>query len=288
MSGAEPPRGANSAPDGGSTAAKPPEWGADATGWDALDRELDAWRAAGRRATLWWRDDDACSDSPALQTLLGIARRNDVPVAVAAIPATTDATLFDAIAPIDQATILQHGYAHANHEPHGERAAELGSQRAVATRIDELAAGRTALLRRFGNRFAAVLVPPWNRVCLDLVPALPAAGLHGLSCFGPRSVATPCAGLVQVNTHVDLIAWKRGRAFIGVDSAIERLVAHLSARRTGRVDAVEATGVLTHHLTFDPAAWDFVDALCARTRGHAGATWVDVRALFEGSKVVAT
>jgi hypothetical protein len=108
---------------------------------------------------------------------------------------------------------------------------------------------------------------------VDLVPALPAAGLHGLSCFGPRSVATPCAGLVQVNTHVDLIAWKRGRAFIGVDSAIERLVAHLSARRIGSVDAVEATGVLTHHLTFDPAAWDFVDALCARTRGHAGATW---------------
>ena len=27
--------------------------------WDQLDRELDAWRASGRRATLWCRDDAA-------------------------------------------------------------------------------------------------------------------------------------------------------------------------------------------------------------------------------------
>src|SRR6476469_10142620 len=110
---AEPPRGPNSAPPGDSSVPKPYASAADRRGWEALDRVLDAWQASGRCATLWWRDDDACSDSPALQRLLAIARRNDVPAAVAAIPATTDATLFDAIAPIDQATIIQHGYAHA-------------------------------------------------------------------------------------------------------------------------------------------------------------------------------
>jgi peptidoglycan/xylan/chitin deacetylase (PgdA/CDA1 family) len=267
---------------------KPYASAADRRGWEALDRELDAWQASGRCATLWWRDDDACSDSPALQRLLAIARRNDVPAAVAAIPATTDATLFDAIAAVEQATIVQHGYAHANHAPQGERAAELGSHRPAAACVDELARGQAELRRRFGNRFAAVLVPPWNRVATGLLPALPPAGLHGLSCFGPRGTATPCAGLVQVNTHVDLIAWKRGRAFIGVDSAIERLVAHLSARRTGGVDAAEATGVLTHHLAFAAAAWEFVDALCARTRGHPAAMWLDVGALFGEAPAFAT
>jgi hypothetical protein len=250
------------------------------TDWQALDRELDAWQASGRRATLWWRDDDACSDSPALQRLLAIAHHNDVPVAVAAIPATADAALVDAIAPIDEATIVQHGFAHANHAPHGERAAELGNHRDVGACVDELARGHAALQRGFGSRFAAVLVPPWNRISAGLLPALAPVGLCGLSCFGPRGTAAPTAGLIQVNTHVDLIAWKRGRAFIGVDSAIERLVAHLSARRTGSVDAAEATGVLTHHLVFTPAAWDFVDALFARTRRHGAVTWLDVRALF--------
>jgi hypothetical protein len=248
--------------------------------WDDLDRELDAWQAAGRRATLWWRDDDACSDTPALQRLLHIARENDVPVALAAIPAKADATLIDAIGASAHATIVQHGYAHANHQPTGERAAELGSQRSVAECIGELGTGRVALQRRFGSRFQAVLVPPWNRIAGALVSALPSAGLTGLSCFGTRETATPCASLCQVNTHVDLIAWKRDRAFIGVESAIARLVAHLAARRAKRVDAAEATGVLTHHLVFTPESFDFVDALCARTRRHPAVTWLDVSALF--------
>ena len=248
--------------------------------WDDLDRELDTWRAAGRHATLWWRDDDACSDTPALQRLLRIVCEHDVPVALAAIPAKADATLADAIGVTSHATILQHGYTHANHQPAGERAAELGGHRSVAECIDELGAGRVALQRGFGRRFDAVLVPPWNRIAAELVQALPSAGLIGLSCFGPRDTMTPCARLSQVNTHVDLIAWKRGRAFIGVDSAIARLVAHLAARRDGHVDAAEATGVLTHHLVFTPDAWDFVDALCARTRRHPAVKWLDVRALF--------
>lgn len=251
--------------------------------WDDLDRELDAWRAAGRHATLWWRDDDACSDTPALQELLRIAGEHDAPVAVAAIPAKADATLADAIGGSTHATIVQHGYAHANRQPAGERAAELGSQRSVAECIDELGTGRLALQRLFGSRFRAVLVPPWNRIAGALVAELPSAGLTGLSCFGTRETARPCASLCQVNTHVDLIAWKRDRAFIGVDSAIARLVSHLAARRAGSVDAAEATGVLTHHLVFTPDAFDFVDALCARTRRHPAVKWLDVTALFDAA-----
>ena len=249
--------------------------------WDDLDRELDAWKDAGRHATLWWRDDDACSDTPALQRLLRIAGENDVPVAIAAIPARADATLADAIGASAHATIVQHGYAHANHQPTGARAAELGSQRSVAECIDELGTGRVALQRLLGSRFHAVLVPPWNRIVGTLVSELPSAGLTGLSCFGPRETPTPCASLCQVNTHVDLIAWKRDRAFIGVDSAIARLVSHLAARRAGSDDAAEATGVLTHHLVFTPDAFDFIDALAARTRRHQAVQWLDVAALFD-------
>ena len=252
--------------------------------WDELDRELDTWRATGRHATLWWRDDDACSDTPALQRLLSIASEHDVPVAIAAIPARADATLVDAIGASVRATIVQHGYAHANHQPAGERAAELGDRRSVAECIEELGTGRVALERRFGDRFDAVLVPPWNRIAAELVAELPSAGLVGLSCFGPRETAMPSTGLCQVNTHVDLIGWKRDRAFIGVDSAIARLVSHLAARREGSVDADEATGVLTHHLVFTPDAWDFVDVLCGRTRRHQAVQWLDARALFYGAE----
>ena len=251
--------------------------------WQALDRELDDWGAHGCRATLWWRDDDACVDTPALRRLLSIARTHEVPVAIAAVPAASDGTLASAIGPFGQATIIQHGYAHANHAPPGERAAELGGHRPAAACLADVANGRQALARLFGERFAAIVVPPWNRVDAALLPALPSIGIRGVSCFGPRTTAVPHTGLAQVNTHVDPIAWRRDRAFIGEASALERVIGHLRARRMRDADPAEATGVLTHHLVFCDAAWSFVEALFARTRRHAAAAWLDIDGLFDAT-----
>ncbi|MDA0702442.1 MAG: polysaccharide deacetylase, partial [Proteobacteria bacterium] len=40
------------------------------TDWHAFSQELDRWAADGRRATFWWRDDDARAPGPALDALL--------------------------------------------------------------------------------------------------------------------------------------------------------------------------------------------------------------------------
>ncbi len=248
--------------------------------WQRLDAELDAWRAAGRYADLWCRDDDACRASPALDRLLGIARDAEVPVALAVIPALVEPGLVDAVAQVRFATVVQHGYAHRNHAPPGARNWELGSQRPVSQTLGELAAGRASLASSFGTRFRPVLVPPWNRIDPLVVARLPEAGFAGLSTFGPRAGAHPVPGLVQCNTHVDLIAWRRDRAFIGVEAAIDRLVLHLESRRAGVGDAAESTGILTHHLDLDAPAWEFLADLFARTRDHGAATWLDVDAVF--------
>ena len=244
--------------------------------WQRLERELDAWRERGRRATLWCRDDDACHDSPALQRLLQIVGASEVPVALAAIPAALEPSLVDAVERCARATIVQHGYAHRNPAPQGERKGELGAHRPGEVVIAELAIGRDILERGFGERFSALLVPPWNRINAAVIARLPAARFHGLSTFGPRSSVQPAPGIVQCNTHVDLIDWRKDRAFIGADAAIDRLVGHLRARREGSVDAGEPTGILTHHLNFEPDAWAFLALLLARTRQHEAATWLDV------------
>lgn len=246
-------------------------------GWQRLERELDAWRAQGRRAVLWWRDDDACSDSPALQKLLQISSAIDVPVALAAIPVGLEPSLVDAVARCAQVTVVQHGYAHRNHAPHGDRNCELGAHRPSEVVIAELAIGMEILERRFGERFSALLVPPWNRIDAAVTVQLPTARFHGLSTFGPRSAVEPAPGIVQCNAHVDLIAWRKDRAFVGADAAIDQLVGHLSARREGGVDAGEPTGILTHHLSFEPAAWEFLALLVSRTRQHEAAVWLDVQ-----------
>jgi hypothetical protein len=248
--------------------------------WRRLDVELDAWRAARRQADLWCRDDDACRDSPELSRLVEIAGGTNVPVALAVIPAFAEPSLIDAVAKADVVTVVQHGYAHRNHAPAGARNWELGNHRPLHQLIAELEEGRTSLERHFGRRFAPMLVPPWNRIDPGVIGRLPEAGFRGLSTFGPRAQAAPVAGLVQCNTHVDLIAWRRDRAFIGVDAAIDRLVLHLAARREGTVDPSEPTGLLTHHLDLDAAAWRFLADLFAHTRQHGAATWIDVHAAF--------
>jgi len=250
--------------------------------WRRLDVELDAWRAAGRQADLWWRDDDACRDSPQLSRLVAIAGETNTPVALAVIPALAEPSLVDALAKADVVTVVQHGYAHRNHAPLGARNWELGNHRPLHRSMAELEEGRISLERCFGRRFAPLLVPPWNRIDPAIVEQLPQRGFRGLSTFGPRAQATPVPGLVQCNTHVDPIAWRRDRAFIGVDAAIDRLVLNLAARRGGTVDPSEPTGLLTHHLDFPAAAWDFLADLLAHTRRHVAATWIDVHTAFGG------
>jgi hypothetical protein len=248
--------------------------------WDDLDRELDAWRGAGRLATLWCRDDDATRDTPALRALLDLAQTHAVPVALAVIPAGLEEGLIAAVRAVSQVTVLQHGYAHRNHASASERSCELGAQRPVAQVLAELASGRETLAHAFGSRFLPIVVPPWNRIHGDVVAALPRAGFTGLSTFAPRAAAHAAPGVVQCNTHVDLVAWRSGRTFVGASRAIALAIEHLAARREGRVDALEPTGILTHHLDLGDEAWAFIGELFARTRANPAAAWLPAERAF--------
>ena len=58
--------------------------------WHPLREAFARRRDAGAEPALWWRDDDAGADSPALRRLIALARESGCPVAVAAIPRRTD------------------------------------------------------------------------------------------------------------------------------------------------------------------------------------------------------
>ena len=247
---------------------------------DALVAELDRWAAAGRRATLWLRDDDACARTPALDRLLSVSKLHDIPVGLAVIPARLEPDLGDALAEAPGVTVLQHGFAHANHAPAEARSAELGADRPMPVVFKELAQGRERLRFAFGPRFLPVLVPPWNRIAPEVVERLADAGFDGLSTFAPRRSPQAAPGLPCCNAHVDLIGWRSGRRFVGSDEAAARITGHLAQRRTGACDADEATGVLTHHLQMDGDAWAFLDTVLALTRTHAAAHWLTAEAAF--------
>ncbi len=247
------------------------------TGWDDLDREVETWAKAGRQAALWWRDDDAVRATPELERALTLSAATATPVALAVIPRDAEDSLARRLADAPAATVLQHGFAHANHAGSEERQNEYGPERPLAARLAELAQGWQRLAR-FPRRLP-VLVAPWNRLADDLPPALPEAGLFGLSTLGVRPAAEAAPGVRQVNVHVDIMNWQT-RRFTGVGAALGQLITHLRARREGDADPDEATGVMTHHGFHDEDAWGFIAELIGRTQGRRGVLWVPAAEAF--------
>jgi hypothetical protein len=264
--------------------------------WRILSEELDAWAAAGRAATLWWRDDDAVEPCAELERLLGLAAARDVPIALAAIPARVSEALARGIETAGaRVTLLQHGYAHRNHAPAAEKKAELGAHRPANAVLEELARGQARMTALFGSgRFgsglsgsgpfglgwAPVLVPPWNRIAEGLVPEVARLGFRGLSTYGARAAAEPVPGLVQINSHMDIMRWDAPRGFLGAAEALDLLAGHLRARRLSEADAAEPSGLLSHHGAHDEACWAFLDELLGRLVEHPAARFVAVDEAF--------
>lgn len=246
--------------------------------WDKLRLELDLWHSEGRTATTWWRDDDAVSVTPALDTLLAFEQDYKVPLALAVIPAGLQDDLVERLAETLDTRVLQHGWSHQNHMPDGCKKQELDDVRGLGDVVADLRSGFSVLQSRFGNRFLPVLVPPWNRVAEDVVAALNSLGFFGISTFNARKMAEPCKGIIQVNTHVDVIDWRGTRRFVGEDAALAAMIEHLAARRTGQVDADEPTGILTHHLVHDDATTKFLDNLFSMD--HSALRWLRIPGVF--------
>jgi hypothetical protein len=247
--------------------------------WQALREELRRWQDAGLDATFWWRDDDVQDATAQLDRLLRVAAALGVAPALAVIPAGATAALARRLREVPQIDVLQHGYAHANHAPAGEKTMELGAHRALQTVADELVAGRHCL-QALSLACLPVMVPPWNRIDPRLLERLGRHGFVGVSTFAARQSATDAQGLKHVNTHVDPIAWQTDRGFCGEAAALQQVLAHLEARRSGNADRQEPSGLLTHHLVQDDHCWEFCDRLITETQAFDNVTWVTARALF--------
>lgn len=243
--------------------------------WAPLDAELALWKAAGERPVFWWRDDDAQAPTEALETMLGLAGKHQVPLHMAVIPKGLSPELAPRLTGCPMVRVMQHGFAHVNHEPKGTPASEIGVSRPLQAQAADLAQGM-ALLQAAGlPRLMPALVPPWNRIADTTRAALPGMGYRMLSAYGGRGSDAPVAGLTQVDGHLDPIRWKHGRQFRGADAMVRMTTEALSARRIGTQRG--PIGFLTHHLQTDAGTWAFTDAWLARL---SGATWAGLEDLI--------
>jgi len=248
---------------------------------DPLNDELDQWNFEGEEATLWWRDDDAQQDTPALAKVVELSKRFDIPLSLAVIPDGIESSLIEAIGDNALVSVLLHGFSHTNYAGINEKKQELGAHRDITDICSQLDLGIKILQQAFGQQFVPVLVPPWDRIAPEVVDALPQRGLMGLSTYCARELPEPVEGVWQINTHADIINWKQERTFLGQKQVVDQLVDHLCGRRLGKYDRAEPTGLLTHHLVHDEPGWMFLEALFATLDEHPAVTWLSAERVFQ-------
>jgi predicted glycosyltransferase len=258
-----------------------------ASPWGALEEAL---RRASDRQTpipVWWRDDDAIVHTLQLDRLLELARRLHIPIAIAAVPAHVESSLMARLVEEPLVRVLVHGLAHANHAPGDAKKAEFGPHRPPGQLAQDAERGLRLAHGCFGDLLVPVFVPPWNRIAPELVELLPGLGYSGLSTFGERPRREPVPGLLQVNTHIDPIAWHGGRSLRDAEALVPEVARAVAARVGSDGRDPEPIGLLTHHHVHDEAVWAFCEELLSRLAEHSIVRFVNLDAMFVGAQTCA-
>jgi hypothetical protein len=247
--------------------------------WRMIDGETAAWKRAGHAPLLWWRDDDARRSSQGLERLLRLSCEHDVPLALAVIPDVDLTDLASAIANRPLVRAIQHGCDHVDRNIGGGFSAEFNPFWPVA----DVAAAVNAGWRRLAEATSAapIYAPPWNVLTPNVRRALAMTPIRAISLYG--ALAGPQDGLIQINTHIDIMRWRPAR-FRGTTAVLSRIWRQLRARRKdGRWD--EPIGLLTHHKNLDAEAWTFLEAFLDRaTAPESPFRWRSALDLAEGRR----
>ncbi|MDA7966297.1 polysaccharide deacetylase family protein [Ruegeria sp.] len=250
--------------------------------WAPLRDELQHWQTDGLSLPLWWRDDDAVTVTPQLETLAALSRDLGLPVHLAVIPRDADVALAKYISENPCLIPVVHGWAHQNHAPADEKKSEFRLHRPMADIVTDAKTGMTRLSDLFGDNLRPIFVPPWNRIAPEAAGHLPPLGYRVLSTATPRKAALAAPGLEQINTHLDPIDWRGTRGLVAPDVLIARTVDLLRDRREGRADNAEPFGVLTHHLVHDQDIWSFTRDLLHHLLDGPGTVWTMAKPKNQG------
>jgi hypothetical protein len=221
--------------------------------------ELDRWRAAGRMARLWLRDDDAVRPTAELDALVGRLRAHGAGCLLAVIPMLAEHALAERLLAEPLVLPAMHGAFHASHALPGRKSEETPEERNTADSLAALREARKRFAAMFGEGAARWYVPPWNRIPGGLAARLPELGFRAVSSYR-TNLPGPVGGLALHPAHVDIMDWRGGSRGRPTEAVMADLAEQLAAART---DGWRPVGILCHHLVHDAAAWQALDAILA-------------------------
>jgi peptidoglycan/xylan/chitin deacetylase (PgdA/CDA1 family) len=257
-----------------------------------MTRWLDPVRASldnlEQPATLFFRDDDAGWDDPALARLLQVFERHQVVIDLAVIPDAVSDRLVALVQPAlatGGVRVHQHGYRHLNHEVMG-RKCEFGPSRRPEEQRSDLATGATLLVGAFGDAVDPIFTPPWNRCTPTTIDLLAELGYlvlsrHTTTSDPPPKLARPnraqrgqdaqFRGVRERSVSFDWFGRTQGTRWDPAERG-RRLAASL--RQPGPV------GVMLHHAVTEADELAAIDELVALVSQHRNVLTTTILAEF--------
>ena len=245
----------------------------------SLKNELDEWSRTETMATIWWRDDDLHQPTAELDLILNTSEITSFKPLLGVIPLLCSQGLSASVKNFNL-RIAVHGLLHVNHNSHLDRKSEFGGARYIEDQKRDVKKAKDALTSLFGDSVLNCFIPPWNRISSELVSYLPDLGFSSISTFGDRKTEYPAPNLLQINTHVDLIDWKKSRKFIGGKSMTTQLTNCLRYKRSKELGHFEPIGLLSHHLKMNKKDWEDFETVCFILKNHTAAYLADPNELF--------
>jgi hypothetical protein len=219
------------------------------------------------------RDDDAGWDDGRLVALLELVAARGLPLDLAVIPTALTVQLAETLRwRQDSGFALglhQHGYAHANHEPHGRRC-EFGPARNAADQRRDIDAGRRRLVELLGPAVDPIFTPPWNRCTRTTGECLRELGFAALSREA-RAEPLEVPGLPELPVTVDWFAQRKG---------IRLSRGEIGRFLAGAVGVKRPLGIMLHHADLDDDELAVVAELLDLLSGHDAVQAEPMRSLL--------
>jgi hypothetical protein len=234
-----------------------------------LSAELALWAKDRQIARLFLRDDDAVEITPELIHLQKMTEYRNIPILLAVIPKFAKYELGKFVENHLLITPAVHGYSHENHADKSEKKTELGSNRPVNQVLSSLDEARLKMIRIFGHHLSDILVPPWNRIDVAIVDGARGLGFRAISGFGWKN---PYSGISWINTHVDIINWRKNASAKSIAEVTDDLTENL---QIARKNAFAPIGILTHHLVHSQLCWHMLEEVLEYLCGHENVKWVN-------------
>ncbi len=228
----------------------------------------------------YFRADAVGAGGRPFETLCGLFRKHEVPLAMAVVPAWLSASRCDnlfEVAPLDEPlwNWHQHGWRHVDWQKTGKKS-EFGAERPYEKQYRDISLGREKMVSIFGRHLLQIFSPPWNHLSSTTIEVIRDLNFKGVSMLGPfpRGIK-PGNELKNLRVQIILHARKKKQGLDDFRFLCEELTAWIGRR--------EPVGIVIHHQHMNGFAFEFLDEFLHLLRHQVGARLLSFRDILEKS-----